>query len=106
MANPSFTAQAIFKVSDPEAFHIVRELGYWNFIIGSLGLCSLFNSSWVLPVGIAGCLFYGLAGGGHLAKEGRNAHEIAAMISDLFVFAVLAFYCVAIAVRTFNAPGN
>ena len=95
MANPAFTADAIFGIKDKAAEVIVRELGFGNFAIGVLGVVSLLNREWVVPAAIAGGLFYGLAGGLHLRKGDRNTNENIAMISDLFIFVVLALYLAA-----------
>ena len=95
MANPAFTADTIFGIKDKAAEAIVRELGFGNFAIGMLGGVSLLNREWVIPAAIAGCLFYGLAGAQHLRKGDRNSNENIAMISDLFIFVVLALYLAA-----------
>lgn len=95
MANPAFTADRIFGIKDKAAEVIVRELGFGNFAIGTLGALSLLNREWVVPAAIAGGLFYGLAGALHLRKGDRNANENIAMISDLFIFVVLALYLAA-----------
>jgi hypothetical protein len=97
MANPVFTAQTIFAIKDKAAEVIVRELGFSNFATGVLASVSLFNRDWVVPAAIAGCLFYGLAGALHLKKGERNANENIAMVSDLFIFAVLAAFLAAAA---------
>jgi len=95
MANPAFTADTIFGIKDKAAEVIVRELGFGNFAIGVLGGLTLLNREWVVPAAIAGGLFYGLAGGLHLRKGDRNTNENIAMVSDLFIFVVLAFYLAA-----------
>ena len=97
--NPAFTAQTIFGMRDLSAFAIVRELGFGNLSIGVLGACALFRQTWIAPAALAGGLFYGLAGVEHLLKGDRNANETIAMVSDLFVFLVLAFYLGALLVR-------
>jgi len=97
--NPAFTAQTIFGIRDQSAFAIVRELGFGNLSIGLLGACALFSPTWIAPAALAGGLFYGLAGVEHLLKGDRNANETIAMVSDLFIFLVLAFYLVALLVR-------
>ncbi len=95
MANPAFTADTIFGIKDKAAEVIVRELGFGNFAIGLLGAVSLLNREWIIPAAIAGGLFYGLAGAQHLGKGDRNSNENIAMISDLFIFVVLALYLAA-----------
>ncbi|MCA0010550.1 hypothetical protein LB561_03015 [Mesorhizobium sp. B292B1B] len=99
MANPAFTADTIFGIKDKAAEVIVRELGFGNFAIGVLGAVSLLNRDWVVPAAMSGGLFYGLAGALHLHKGGRNTNENIAMISDLFIFVVLAFFLAATFVR-------
>ena len=97
--NPAFTAQTIFGIHDQSAFAIVRELGFGNLSIGLLGACALFNRGWITPAALAGGLFYGLAGVEHLLKGDRNANETIAMVSDLLIFLVLAFYLATLVVR-------
>ncbi|KAA0700100.1 hypothetical protein DTW90_10530 [Neorhizobium sp. P12A] len=93
--NPAFTAQKIFEIKDPAALVIVQELGFANLSIGLLGILSIFERGWVVPAAVVGGLFYGLAGFKHLLKGDRNKIENIAMISDLFIFLVLAAYLAA-----------
>ena len=95
IAQPSFTAQTIFRIQDPAALVVIRELGFANFAIGSLGLLSIVQPGWTLPAAIAGAIFYGLAGANHTLRPERTASENVAMISDLYIFAVLAIYSAA-----------
>ena len=97
--NPTFTAETIFGVKEKAALTIVRELGFGNLSIGLLGVLSLATPNWTLPAAIAGGLFYGLAGIEHLRHGDRNATENVAMISDLFICAILASFLAAIALR-------
>jgi hypothetical protein len=99
IANPTFTAEAIFGVKDKGALIIVQELGFGTLSIGLLGVCALFNPGWIAPAAVAGGLFYGLAGVQHLRKGDRNANETVAMVSDLFIFLVLAGYLAALLAR-------
>jgi hypothetical protein len=87
---PRFTAETIFEIKDPAAQAIVREVGFGNLAIGTLGLCSLANANWVVPAAIVGGLYYGLAGVGHLIRPQRNFIEQTALISDLLAFLLLA----------------
>ena len=97
--NPTFTAETIFGVKERAALTIVQELGFGNLSIGLLGGLSLVNPNWTIPAAIVGGLFYGLAGIKHLTNSERNATENVAMISDLFIFVVLALYLAAVALR-------
>jgi hypothetical protein len=90
VADPAFTAQTIFSIEDKAAFAVVRELGYWNLIIGALAMATLWRPAWMVPLAIAGCAYFGLAGILHLFEAERTARENAAMISDLWVAVVLA----------------
>jgi hypothetical protein len=99
MANPAFTAGTIFGIKDKAAEVIVRELGFGNFAMGVLGAVSLLNREWVVPAAIAGGLFYGLAGALHTRNGDRNTNGNIAMISDLFIFVVLALYLAATAFK-------
>jgi hypothetical protein len=91
---PSFTAEEIFETGDPAALPIVREVGFGNLAIGTLGLWSLFVPEFLLPAAIAGGLFYGLAAIGHAFRTDRTAREQVALISDLLMFALLAGFVV------------
>jgi hypothetical protein len=89
---PRFTAEEIFEIHDAASFPIVRELGFANLSMGLLGICSVFRAGWIVPAAIVGGLYYGLAGIGHIFQKNKNAKEYTAMISDAFVFLVLAVF--------------
>jgi len=55
-------------------------------------MASLLQPGFVLPVAIAAGIFYGIAGIRHIAASHRTGNETIAMISDLFIFLVLAAY--------------
>ena len=89
---PRFTAEEIFRVHDPASLPIVREVGFANLSMGLLGICSVYRPGWTIPAALAGGLFYGLAGFGHVFQKGKNAKEYLAMVSDWYVFfALMAF---------------
>jgi hypothetical protein len=90
--DPRFTARDIFGIADPAAGRLVAEIGYGNLAIGAIGVASLWRPGWTAPAAVAGCIFLGLAGLGHLRAGRRNAKETIAMVSDLGVAAVLALY--------------
>jgi hypothetical protein len=92
IANPAFTADVIFGVKEKAALTIVQELGFANLSIGLLGALALLKAEWIVPAAITGGLFYGLAGVKHLIKGKRNRTESIAMVSDLWIFLVLAGY--------------
>jgi hypothetical protein len=94
---PRYTAETILGIKDAGAMLVVRELGFANTAIGSIGIASILFPAWVLPTGIVGAIFYGLAGINHLAHMQRNNLENIAMTSDLFVAVVLLFFCLAVA---------
>lgn len=100
VADPGFTAKAIFGIEDKAAEVIVRELGFGNLSIGLLGSLTLWQPAWIVPAAIAAGLFYGLAGLQHLLKDGRNAKENIAMVSDLLLFALLAIFLAGVSLRT------
>jgi hypothetical protein len=89
-ANPAYTARTIFHVGEPAALTIVRELGFANLSIGVLGVSAILNRNWVVPAAIVGGLYFGLAGVQHATHSDRNRLQTIAMISDLWVFLVLA----------------
>ena len=59
---PNFTAEDVFGIGDPAAHGLVREIGFGNLAIGTLGILSLFVPDFLLPAAIVGGLFFGLAG--------------------------------------------
>jgi hypothetical protein len=71
---------------------IVREVGFGNLAMGTLGLLSLAVPAWVVLAAIVGGLYYGLAGMGHLARKDRNVKEQVALVSDLAMFLLLAIF--------------
>jgi hypothetical protein len=95
---PQFTAKSIFEIEDPAALAIVREVGFANVSMGTLGLLSLPMPQWLVPAAIVGSLYYGLAGIGHVGRSKRNAKEQLALASDLGMFALLAGF---VAIRGF-----
>jgi hypothetical protein len=90
VAKPAFTAEAIFRLRDPGALPIVREVGFGNLAMGTMGLVSPARPEWMLPEAIVGGLYYGLAGVGHGFAKEKNAKEVFAMWTDLAMFVVLA----------------
>jgi hypothetical protein len=95
---PSFTARDIFGMTGDEALPLVRELGAANLATAVVGLLSLAIPSFTLPIAVSAGIFYGIAGAIHLAERTRSLNENVAMLSDLFLFAVLAAYVVAEAI--------
>ena len=92
VVQPRFTAEEIFGILDTSALPIVREIGFANLSVGTLGICSIFRPSWVIPAAIVGGLYYGFAGLGHLPQKNKNAKEFTAMTSDGFAAIVLAVF--------------
>ena len=68
---------------------VVRELGFGNLAIGTLGIASIAVPSWQLAAALVGGIFYALAGVAHIWQPHRNRLETVAMLSDLFAAAVL-----------------
>jgi hypothetical protein len=91
---PQFTARSIFAIKDEGALAVVREVGFGNLAMGTLGLASLAEPGWLVPAALAGGLYYGLAGVGHVLRKTRNLKEQIALVSDLAIFALLAVFVV------------
>lgn len=91
-AKPQFTAESIFGIKDEAALGIVREVGFGNLAMGTLGLASLALPQWVVPAALVGGLYYGLAGVGHMMRGERNAKEQVALVSDLLIFVLLVIF--------------
>jgi hypothetical protein len=68
----------------------VSELGYANVSIGLAGVLSLLSQAWVVPAGLTGVLFLGLAGIKHAMNTARSAKENIAMTTDLLVASAVA----------------
>jgi hypothetical protein len=95
IAQPAYTAREILGLKGDEALILVRELGFANVAMGALGVASLFVAPWQLGAALVGTLFYGFAGVNHLRQPHRNRMENIALVSDLFIAAVLSMVCVA-----------
>ena|SRR5579862_6100488 len=91
---PMYTAREILGLEGSESLILVRELGFANLAIGSVGVLSLLVPSWRLAAAVAGGVFYGLAGINHARQPHRNRLENVAMVSDVFVAVVLLSVCV------------
>jgi hypothetical protein len=89
---PSFTAKEIFHIEGDGVLLLVRELGIANFCAGVVGILSLLYPAFVLPIALYAAIFYGIAGFRHIAEKNKSTNENIAMVSDLFVFVVLAGY--------------
>jgi hypothetical protein len=92
---PRYTAETILGFKGTEALFFVRELGFANVAMGSVGVASLFAPSWVTPAAMLGAIYYGLAGISHCFHKVRNKLENVALVSDLFAAVVLATCCFA-----------
>jgi hypothetical protein len=87
---PSFTAREIFHLSSPDAEVIVRELGFANICIGLTAVISGFMPEWRMGAAFAGGLYFGIAGAMHVVKRPATPNEWVALLSDVFIFAVVA----------------
>jgi hypothetical protein len=93
--NPAYTAETIFGCRDPIARKLVVEIGFGNLAMGTVGAVSLAVPGWLVPAALLGAIYYGLAGLGHLRGGERNRIETIAMVSDLFIAAVLVAWLLA-----------
>jgi hypothetical protein len=89
---PAFTATEIFHMESAEAMPLVRELGVANFAVGVVALSSLWRPDFTLPLAIVAAIFYGVAGIRHAFEADKSRNEWIAMVSDLFIAAVLASF--------------
>jgi hypothetical protein len=94
VADPAFTASQIFHIKEKESFVVVRELGFANCCLGLMAIISLFNSEWRQVSAIGGGLYFGLAGIQHVVRKPENTRERVAMVSDLFIFFMMATYLI------------
>lgn len=89
---PEATASGIFDIQDRAAWVLVRELGFSNVATGLLGMLTLFFPAWLLPAALVSGVFYASAGLIHVFQHTRNTEENIAMVSDLWIAVILAFY--------------
>lgn len=92
VAKPAFTAQEIFHIHNVDSQIIVRELGFANVCFGLTGVLSIFIPVWCSAAAFAGGLYMGIAGVYHFIKKPASPNEVIAMVSDIFIFIVLAVY--------------
>ncbi|QRG04903.1 hypothetical protein EZH22_17335 [Xanthobacter dioxanivorans] len=93
MVRPQFTA-GMLGIEDPRAQIVVRELGFANTAMGVVGFLALPVPAFAVPGAVAGAIFLGLAGMGHVFNAERSRKEIIAMVSDLGLALLLALYLV------------
>jgi hypothetical protein len=91
-AKPAFTLAEIFHIKNKESEIIVRELGFANICFGITGVLSIFIPEWRAAAGFIGGLYMGIAGVYHIVKKPVSANEVIAMVSDIYIFIVLAVY--------------
>jgi len=94
MLQPKFTAVEIFQMKTDEALPVIREHGIGNLAVGLAGVVSLWVPSFIVPVALIAAVFYGAAGVFHVAAKTRSMNENVAMISDLWMAAILAAYLI------------
>ena len=92
---PRFTAEKILGIKGDDVLLVVRELGFANISVGTIGIISLYAPSWVTPCALVGGLFYALAGINHIKQSHRSHAENVAMVSDLWAALILIGYLVA-----------
>jgi hypothetical protein len=95
ITQPRYTAETILGLKGAESLFFVRELGFANAAMGSVGIASLFAPSWLTPAAMLGAIYYGLAGINHCFHKRRNKLQNVALVSDLFAAVVLAICCFA-----------
>jgi hypothetical protein len=61
-------------------------------LFGLVGILTLYKSDWTQPMAMVGGLYFGLAGIQHILKNPSGNNERIALISDLFIFVLIAFY--------------
>jgi hypothetical protein len=68
---------------------VIRELGFANLALGTIGLGSILWGQWTPVAAVAGAIFYGLAGLNHLRSGQRTSAARIAMLSDFWAAAIL-----------------
>jgi hypothetical protein len=57
---PRYTAETILGLKGTESLFVVRELGFANWSMGTVGLATLASPSWVTPAAMLGAIYYAL----------------------------------------------
>ena len=91
---PRFTSEGIFGIRSDDPLPFVRELGIANFATGTVGVLSIAQPSFILPIAIAAAIFLGIAGIRHATDKHRSPKRNLTMATDLFVSLVLIGYIV------------
>jgi hypothetical protein len=60
IVEPRYTAEEILGIESEPAHAVIRELGFANVALGTVGMASLFARAWAEPAGLAGAAFGGL----------------------------------------------
>ena len=89
IVQPRFTAREIFSIESDDVLPLVTELGVANLAAGVVGILAFWRPDFVMPVALYGAIFYAVAGLRHMREHDRSINETWAMVSDLFVAAVL-----------------
>lgn len=87
--DPAFTAQRIFHIHGTESLPVVRELGFANCCMGSLGVVSLFAPQWRVAAAFTCGLYFTFAALGHIAIKPVGPNERLALWSDVLIAAEL-----------------
>ncbi len=93
---PELTTEQIFGIKGKEVLPVMREVGFANLAMGTLGVLSVLDRNLLVPAALVSGLYYGFAGIGHLLHGDLNLKRRVAMLTDLWVFAVLAIYLVSV----------
>lgn len=86
---PQYTARTILGIEHGDSQLVVRELGFGNVALGTIGLASIPWPQWTTAAAVGGAIFYGLAGLNHLHAGQRTSSARIAMVSDLWAAAAL-----------------
>jgi hypothetical protein len=78
---PDYTARVVFGFKGGEALLVIRELGFANVAIGSVGVATLFFPAWMPAAALVGAVFFGLTGVNHVLQAHRGRVESIAMVS-------------------------
>jgi len=93
-SDPEFTAREIFRFTSRESFVVIRELGFANIALGTMGILSVINDHWRLLTAVTTCIFFGLAALQHFSKRPDSVNEMIALFYDTIVFVVLLLFSI------------
>lgn len=94
VVQPGWTLREVFEVASDDGKPVVQELGFANIAIGLVCTLSLIEPRFLVAGAVVSGVFYAFAGLKHATADNRNTNRNVAMLTDVYVGAVLAAFVV------------